>query len=106
MIFKAFNCFHFIEGCSSQKTKEGTINLDLLGMGCMATDDSSQTTGCAGSILASGRTPNPLHQVCSPKKAKAEGTWEPCRAGPVSGACCISGRSRQALPEPLLGHNL
>lgn len=104
MIFKAFKCLHFIKGCSSQKTKEGTINLDLLGMGYMAADDSSQTTGCAGAILAPGHTHYPLHQVCSLKRARAEGTQDHCRAGPV--VVLAVSQEGQALPGPLLGHNL
>lgn len=59
LIFKAFKCLHFTEIRSSQKTKEGNITLDLLGMGCMTADDSSQTAACAGSILAPGHTPPP-----------------------------------------------
>lgn len=40
-------------------------------MGCMAAEASSQTTARAGSILPH------THPVCSLKKAKAEGVWEP-----------------------------
>lgn len=41
LTFKAFKCLHFIDSCSSQKAKEGTISLDLLGMGCVSAEASS-----------------------------------------------------------------